>query len=192
VVGAYLAVVAISVFIIWRRGSEAREIEGVGAVTWPAGRPAVSYVAAETLRAGHVVREQDLVIPAVSSNLASALPRRSDLLGKYVVMTIPAGSAVEADRLTRRPPRRPVPPGLQRVRLAVDTTTVKRINAGVRIWLTRTDTLVAEAQVEHVYCQSGSCDASLLVDSAAAARVTGVGTRVPALNITVPIVQRSQ
>lgn len=183
---SYLVIVALVLATILCRGWRARKIDGVSAGSWPLRKPAVSYLASRNLATGHWVREADLRPPDVSANLASALPDRRRFIGKYIKMMVSAGTPVTADHLSDSPVAVVVPQGRLRLRVPVDSAIVNRVNAGVRVWLTRGDTLIAHARVEHLICQSERCDARLMVDSTAVSHVLRIGTQIPRLGIVLP------
>lgn len=186
-IGLYVAIMLAGLAVITFRGWKVQEIDGVDKGPWPFLRPAVSYLASQRLHTGHRVREQDLLAPNVSPNLASALPDKSRLLGKYVVNPIDVGAPVMADSLLDSPSFQEAPPSKRRLRVPVGSSIVNRINAGARVWLTRGDTLIAEADVEHLLCQGQACDARLLIDSAVVSHLLRTGTPIPRLNIVLPI-----
>jgi Flp pilus assembly protein CpaB len=183
---SYAVLVTVVLVAVVVRGSKAQKVDGVSRPPWPLQRPAVSYLASGTLPAGHRVREEDLRPPLVSPNLASALPDKRKFIGKYVQTTIKAGAPVSADSLLNSPITPALPPGQRRLRIPIDSSVVNRVNPGKRVWLTRSDTVIARAEVEHLICQGGKCDAHLLVDSAAVSHFLRVGMSIPRLGIILP------
>src|SRR5262245_61911038 len=93
-IGLYAILVALGLLVIGNRASRTLTIKGVSSPRWLLARPSVSYLATQTLHIGHRVREQDLKAPAVSQNLASALPNKAELVGKYALRMINAGDPV--------------------------------------------------------------------------------------------------
>jgi hypothetical protein len=216
-VGYALFVLAVTVLVVLRGRWAAHESAAVKAPELLLARPLVTYVAARPMDSLHEISEEDLAAPeglsrnlravseedlaapeGLSRNLRAGLPRKDLLTGRFTPGPVATGQPIWRKTLLERAPAEAVPEPTPP--LASPTVLIFSVPATepwvstameTRVWIARSDTLAAEADLVERTCREGDeiCVVHVRVDGSAVETLLSIGQPTPELSLTLPLME---